>query len=145
MANITPLDQSKYAGIPGQSSDAIFVTPEGLLTGHLPAVLTEDMTIAASQTLLAYTPVGLDGSGNLIKAVLGTTQAIGIIVHDVVTDASATLKSIPVYRAGCFNPAMLNWDASYNTDEKKLEAFRGAPSPTQIVIRPVKTATVVLP
>ena len=32
---------------------------------------------------------------------------------------------------------MIAWPASYDTDEKKLEAFRGAPTPTNIVVRKV--------
>ena len=147
MATITPPDLAKLAGIPSQGSDTILVTPEGLITGNVPDVLTEDMTVAASQNIPAYTAVGFDGSGNIIKAVLGTTAAIGFAVHDIVTDASGTLKAFPIYRAGCFNPDFLLWDATYNTAEKKkkLEAFRGAPSPTNIIMRPIKSATVTLP
>lgn len=144
MATYTPQDYAKTAGIPSQNSDVIAVAPEGLITGSFPEVSTEDMTIAASQTIPAYTPVGLDGSGNIVPAVSGTTQAIGIVVHDVVTGV-APLKGFPIWRTGVFNPAMLAWPASYDSDEKKLEAFRGAPTPTQIIMRPVKTSTVTLP
>ncbi len=145
MATYTPSDLAKTAGIPSQASDTIAVLPEGLITGHFPAVSTEDMTVAASQTIPAYTPVGLDGSGNIVPAVSGTTQAIGIVVHDVVTPSGTPLKGFPIWRTGVFNPAMLAWPASYDTDEKKFEAFRGAPTPTAIIIRPVKTGTVTLP
>lgn len=145
MATITPPDYSALAGIPAQGSDTINVAPEGLITGHLPALLTEDMTYAASQTIAARTVVGLDGNGDIIPAVLDTTAAIGITVIAVTTPGSGTKKAAPIYRAGCFNPAMLTYDATYNTAEKKLEAFRGAPSPTNILIRPVATDTIVLP
>ncbi|PZR90333.1 MAG: hypothetical protein DI537_19145 [Stutzerimonas stutzeri] len=144
MATYTPADYAKTAGIPSQSSDTIAVLLEGLITGSFPEVSTEDMTVAASQTIPAYTPVGLNGSGHIVPAVSGTTQAIGIVVHDVTTGASP-ITGFPVWRAGVFNPAMLAWPASYNTDELKLEAFRGAPSPTQIIMRPVKSGTVTLP
>lgn len=144
MATITPPDYAKTAGIPSQSSDNINVTPEGLITGDFPKVFTEDMTFAINQNIPAYTPLGLDASGDLIPAVLGTTAAIAISFFDIVTGAAPKVGA-PVYRGGVFNPAMLKWHASYDTDEKKLEAFRAAPSPSQIVIRPVKTATVVLP
>lgn len=40
-------------------------------------------------------------------------------------------------RAGCLSMDMIAWPASYNTDERKLEAFRGAPTPTTIVVRKV--------
>lgn len=145
MANITPPDFAKLAGIPAQSSDQIFRLPEGLITGDYPAKSNEDMTVAASQTIPAYTPVGLDGSGNIVPAVAGTTPAIGFAVHDIVTPAGTPLKAWPIYRTGVFNPDFLNWPASYTTAELKMEAFRGAPSPTQIIMRPIKSASVVLP
>ncbi len=147
MATYTPSDQAKMAGIPAQNSDVIAVAPEGLITGSFPEVSTEDMTFAASQTIPAYTPVGLNASGHVVPASLTSdpiVPAIGIVVHDVVTPASP-IRGFPVWRTGVFNPAMLAWGASYDTDEKKLEAFRGAPSPTQIIMRPVKTGTVTLP
>jgi len=147
MATYTPQDYAKAAGIPSQNSDIIAVAPEGLITGSFPEVSTEDMTIAANQTIPAYTPVGLDASGHVVAASLTSeppVPAIGIVVHDVTTSASP-IRAFPVWRTGVFNPAMLAWPASYDTDEKKLEAFRGAPSPTQIIMRPVKTGTVTLP
>ncbi len=145
MATITPPNYADKVGVPSQSSDVIALVPEGLVTGDFPPQSGEDMTVAASQNIPARTPVGLDGSGNIIKAVLGTTAAIGFCLIDIVTDASATLKAYPIRRTGVYNPDLLNWDATYNTDEKKLEAFRGAPSPSQIIMRRPKTGTVLLP
>lgn len=144
MATITPPHLAKNAGIPRQGSDDIVVTPEALITGDIPAIFNEDMTVAASSTIAAYTVVGLNGGGEIVPAVSGTTQAIGITFYDVVTGASPA-EGVPIYRGGVFNPAMLNWPASYNTDAKKLAAFRNAPAPTQIVLRSIKTATVTLP
>jgi hypothetical protein len=145
MATITLTDRSASAGIPSQDTDTITAALEGLITGSEPAVLTEDMTVALSQTLAAWTVVGVDGSGNIIPAVLGTTAAIGITVIAATTPGSGGLKAIPIYRAGCFNPNLLVWDATYNTAEKKLEAFRGAVTPTNIILRAPKTGTVTLP
>lgn len=148
MATITPPDLSALAGIPAQGSDVINATPEGFITGDIPAVSTEDMTFAASQNIPARTPVGFDGSGDLVPAVLGggsPIPAIGMTVIAVVTPGSGAKKAAPVYRSGTFNPALVNWPASYDTDEKKLEAFRDAPTPTVIIMRPVKTGTVTLP
>lgn len=145
MATITPPDYTKTAGIPSQGGDTIVVTPEGLVTGSEPGLRSEDMTVAASQTIAARTPLGVDGSGNIIPAVLGTTQAIGFCLIDIATTSSSTLTGYPITRSGCFNPAMLNWPVSYDTMAKKLAAFRGAPTPTNIIMRPVKAATVVLP
>lgn len=145
MATITTPDRAKTAGIPSQWKDEVVVTAEGFIVGDEPAVVTEDMTFAASQNIPARTPVGFDGSGNLIPAVLGTTAAVGFTIIDVVTPAGTPLKAAPVYRAGVFNPALANWPASYDTAEKRLEAFRGAPTPTNIIMRPVKTMTVPAP
>lgn len=142
MANITLPDLAQTAGIPQQWEDSVSRTVDDLLTGDEPKPVTVDMIVAASQNIPALTPVGLDGSGRLIKAVQGTTAAIGITVHAIVTDASTTYKGAKVYRAGVFNPARLNWDASYNTDALKMNAFNGAPAPTNIVVRPKKQYTI---
>lgn len=131
-----PTNLAQLAGFPGQWSDAIAAVPEGLIVGDTPAVATVDMTLAVSQTIAAYTPVGFDGSGNLVPAVSGTTQAVGITLYDIVSPASP-IQGIPVLVQGCLNMDMLAWPASYNTAEKKLEAFRGAPTPTSIIVRKV--------
>lgn len=136
MATITPSNMESLAGIPRQSSDTINPTPTGLFVGETPAAVTEDMTFALSQTIPALTPVGFDGSGNLVPAVSGTTQAVGLTLTEMVVGGTTVLGG-PVLRAGCLNMDMLNWPASYNSVEKKLEAFRGAPTPTSIVVRKV--------
>lgn len=140
---ITPPDYSKTAGIPSQWHDEISATAEGFIMGDVPAIVTEDMTFAVNQNIPARTPVALDGSGDLVIAAAGT-PAVGFTVIDVVTGA-APKRGVPVYRSGVFNPALANWPASYNTDELKLEAFRGAPTPTTIVMRPVRTMSVAQP
>lgn len=131
-----PTNMAQLAGFPGQWSDTIAPVAEGLIVGETPAVVVQDMVMAASQTILAYTAVGFDGSGNLVPAISGTTQAIGITLYDIVTPASP-VQGVPILVQGCLNKDMITWPASYNTDEKKLEAFRGAPSPTSIVVRKV--------
>lgn len=143
MVNIP--DRSQTAGIASQYSESITEAAKALFTGHEPAALTVDMTVAASQTIPALTPVGFDGSGDLVPAVSGggsPIAAIGITVCAVTTPGSGTKKAIPVYRGGCFNPDALNWPASYDTDAEKFGAFNGAPTPTNIIIRRPKTASV---
>jgi hypothetical protein len=144
MATYTPPHLAKFAGIPRQGTDDIVVTPEALITGDIPAIFNMDMPIAASQTIAAYTVVGLNGSDQIVPAVLGTTAPIGITFIDIATDAGA-IKAAPIYRGGVFNPAMLVWPATYDNDAKKMAAFNGAAAPTQIVIRAIKTGTVTLP
>ncbi|SON54324.1 hypothetical protein HDIA_0783 [Hartmannibacter diazotrophicus] len=146
MVTITPPYAASDAGVPSQWADTIEPVAEGLIVGDTPPVVTDDMVIAASQTFAtAFVPVGFDGSGNLIPAVSGTTQAIGVLLRPVTTPASP-LQGQPVLRQGCLNMDMIAWPASYDTEEKKLEAFRGAPTPTAIVVKKVRAgATVAAP
>lgn len=135
---ITPPNLSQTAGIPRQWEDTIAAAPAGLFATLSPPVLVEDMIFAASQNILALTPVGYDANKRLVPAVSGggtPIAAIGITVLAIVTDASTTYKGGPVYRGGNFNPDMLNWPASFDTDAEKFSAFEGAPSPTQIKIQ----------
>lgn len=99
-----------------------------LLSGDTPSVVTTNEPIASSvltSGLTARTVVGLNGSNEIIPAVLGTTQAWGILIAGINAGSSSGTKA-QVYRAGCFNPAALVWDATYDTDEKKRVAFRAA-------------------
>jgi hypothetical protein len=142
MAINAPYD-AHMAGVPRQWTDSINPVAEGLIVGETPAVVTEDMTVAASQTITGvYVPVGFDGSGNLVPAVFGTTQAIGILLRPITTPASP-IQGQPVLRQGCVNMDMIAWPASYDTEEKKLEAFRGAPTPSSIVVRKVRAGSIV--
>jgi hypothetical protein len=145
MPTITAPNYAETVGVPQQWSQDFGVTAEGLITGSQPEQFVTDIEVAASQTLAALSVVGLDANGRLIPAVAGTTQAIGIMAYAVTTDASTTYKVGRVYRSGCFNPDLLVWPASYNTDPLKMNAFRGAPSPTQILMRRPVGFTPVLP
>lgn len=126
------------AGIPSQWDDTISATQSGLITGDEPAVLVQDMIVAASQTIPALTPVVKDGNGRLIPATTPGTPCIGITVVAITTDASTTYKGVPVYRAGVFNPDKLNWHAAFDTEAERFAAFEGSASPTQILMRRIK-------
>ena len=126
------------AGFPGQWSDEINPVREGLIVGN-PDVVTVDMTLAASQTIAEYTPVGFDATGNLVPAAWNATpadavQAIGITLYPIVTPTSP-VQGVPILIQAGLNMDMINWPASFDTVEKKLEAFRGAPTPTSIVVK----------
>lgn len=144
-------DRTQTAGIPAQWDDTIAGADIGLITGNEPAILTQDRIVAVSQTLAALTVVGLDANGDVVKAKLNTAvdpapdnsvKPIGILVIGVTTAGTGTKKGAPVYRAGCFNPDRLVWDATFDTDAKKFAAFEGSPTPTNITMRRIKTATV---
>lgn len=137
---ITPQNGDLTAGLASQYSEAINAESEALVTGDVPAVFSTDETLLSGGDLAALAVVGLDGAGKIIPAVLGTTAAIGVLVYPV--DASGGDTAGHVYRGGVFNPAMLVWDATYDSDAKKAAAFNGAPSPTQIVVRSIQTLVV---
>lgn len=140
------------AGVPSQESDVINPVNEGLIVANSPAVVVEDMTVAASQTITGvYVPVGFDTSGNLVPAVYDATyasagvRAVGVLLRPITTPASP-VQGQPVIRQGALNMDMIAWPVSFDTEEKKLEAFRGAPTPTSIVVKKVrKGATVAAP
>ncbi len=149
MATINPPYDAHRAGVPSQWTDTINPVAEGLIVGETPAVVTEDMTVAASQTITSvYVPVGFDGSGNLVPAVWDATyasagvRAVGVLLRPITTPASP-VQGQPVLRQGCLSMDLIAWPASFDTDEKKLEAFRGAPTPTAIVVRKVRAGSIV--
>ncbi|TJV70708.1 MAG: hypothetical protein E5X76_18095 [Mesorhizobium sp.] len=86
--------------------------------------------IATTETgsATAFANVTLVGGVDQIGA-----QAIGVTTAPVLDTNVA--QRVAIYRAGNFNPDALNWDASFDTDAKREAAFRGAPSPTNILIR----------
>jgi hypothetical protein len=111
-----------------------------LLSGDMPRLASFPMTVKANETLAQFTVVGLDAGGKLVKAVFDDEEdgspikAVGVLTQAVVGNAGGT-TTVPVFFSGCFNPAALVWDASFDTDAKKLAAFNGSPSPTQITLR----------
>lgn len=138
---ITPKNGDLTAGVAGKWSETIDAEPPLLVTGDAPAQASMPLPAAAAQTFAARQVVGLNGSGKLIPAVRGTTQAIGYVVY---APSAATVLDQPVevMRQGVFNPDALVFDASYGTDEQKRLAFEGAPSPTSIILRKPQTMTV---
>ncbi len=104
-----------------------------LMTGDTPPVVTTSEVAAVA--LAQWTVVGRDATGKLVKATLAAENAIkpiGITVN-AVDPAVGVLDTVAVYRAGCFNPKALVWDASFDTDAKKAAAFEV--NGTQIFLR----------
>lgn len=111
-----------------------------LITGDTPITTTDEVVadaVIVSADLPANSVVGRDVDGKLVLAVTGSVDPADDIAPIGITTATvktgATTKSVAVYRSGCFNPAALNFDASYNTDAKKRLAFEGTGS--DILIR----------
>ena len=101
-----------------------------------PEPVTEDFPVAENTDLPARAVVGLDANGNLAFAKTSATAIVplGVLVTPVKTGAGQTTRA-SIYRAGNFNPDALIYHADYNTDAKKASAFRGSPTPTNIVVR----------
>ncbi|MGD9766859.1 MAG: head decoration protein [Pseudolabrys sp.] len=133
MANPIP---TTNAGIASFESGSDIFTETELFNSAIPHPVTEDFPAGENTDLAARSVVGLDGSGNLVMAKTSATAVvpIGVLVTAVKTGAGATDR-VAVYRAGNFNPDALIWHADYNTDAKKAAAFRGSPTPTNILIR----------
>lgn len=104
-----------------------------LINGTEIQVAGEILTVAESQDIEYLAPVAMDADDNVIVAVSGE-PAIGIAMAPVATDAGET-KTVHVLRAGVLNPEALAWDASYDTAAKRASAFRGAPAPTNIIVK----------
>jgi Bacteriophage lambda head decoration protein D len=133
-------NQEHTVGIPSQWKDTIAAPLGALFLSMHPAALTFECVIAANQDMKANTVVGFNGDKEIVPAVKGTVEAIGVLPIAVKTGA-APLVGTGIYRAGHFNHKRLVWDASYATDGDKLMAFEGAPSPTQIRIGTPKSYT----
>lgn len=122
------------AGIAGFELSDDFSTTE-LFNSLVPLASTEDFPVAESTTLPVFSVVGLS-AGVLVLAKTSVTAVvpIGITTAPVVTGVGQTDR-IAIFRTGNFNPAALTWHADYDTAAKKAAAFRGSPTPTNILIR----------
>lgn len=111
-----------------------------LLSGDMPRLASAPMKLATDTVFKQFQVVGFDSDNNLVPAVYDADPADAIQAVAVITQAVDTTGKIgvtaPVFWSGCFDPDALVWDESFDTLDKKLEAFRGAPSPTQIIVRP---------
>ena len=101
--------------------------------GDRPPLLTYPMPCAATQTFAQFEVVAKNASGHLIPATF-TTGGIGVVTQAVTSTAVAGETTVPVFYSGNFNIDALVWGATFDTDAKKLAAFEGADSPTQIVV-----------
>jgi hypothetical protein len=120
------------AGMAAYEAGDTYKTVE-LFSGDTPLPVSEDFPVASGVAIAAFSVVGLSG-GNLVLAnTTGPIVPIGVTTAPVLNTGSA--QRVAIYRAGCFNPAALTWHADYATDADKAAAFRGAPAPTNILIR----------
>lgn len=104
-------------------------TEEELFTGDAPIFSTNETLLDQNADLPAYSVVGrITASGKITlsqqNAVDGSQNPIGVTCY-AMPDPGAD-KTIAIYRGGCFNPAKLNWHATWNTDALKKLAFEAA-------------------
>lgn len=118
-ANETPAHPDVYA-----SNAAGVVT----ITARQEGSIGNSVATTESGTGTAFGAATLTGGRDQ-----GGVQAIGVTAHAVTLGASGSLNA-PTWYSGCFNRDTLVWDASFDTDAKKEAAFRGAPTPTNIII-----------
>lgn len=139
MANITP----PYAD-PGRAGFEVLDThlQNYLLAGSHPELKPAySYPIPFGANYAQFTVLGLNAAGELVPAVTGSAQAaddikpVGVLAHAVSRGASpAAAVNGQVFYSGCFNQDALVWGASFNTDAKKQAAFRGSPTPTNIIV-----------
>lgn len=122
------------------SSQEEFSTIE-LFSGDTPLPVTTAEVVAdalLAAGLPAYSVVGREaGTGKLVLAKTSATAVVPIGITAAAVLAGATVGNMPVYRAGCFNPAALNWHADYSTDALKRLAFEGTGADIVIKKNPV--------
>ena len=132
MANVTPPYNDGFGRASFEQMDTYL--QNYLLSGVFPPLSPAiAMKQKASTTLAQFSVVARDGSGELVLAT-ATFKPVGVLAHASVAGASGTVNG-QVWYSGCFNPDMLVWDATLNTDALKVAAFQGNATPTQIVIR----------
>lgn len=138
MANVTPPYEDGYGRALFEQMDTYL--QNYLLSGVFPPLEPAiSVKQKASTTLALHSVVGLDDNGDLVLATYDAdpevaVKPIGVLAHASTAGASGTVYA-QVWYSGCFNPAKLVWDTTFNTDALKEAAFRGSPTPTQIVIR----------
>ena len=122
---------AKVPGLP----EATFTTisPDNrLINGYEIMVASETLPVAAGQDIAFLAPVMFDAEQNLVEAAYGT-PACGIALFPITTDTETA--SVQVMVAGVVNPDAIAWPASYDTVAKRAGAFRGAPAPTNFIVK----------
>ena len=105
---------------------------------------TYPVLLADSQTLAQFTVVGTNAAGKLVPLTYAGLTAsdstkilpLGILAHAATSSTSNTTVRGEVIYSGCFAiEGPLIWASDFDTDDKKKIAFRGAPTPTTIIVR----------
>lgn len=116
------------SGIAGFSTTSFTGPAEPLYSGDV-KLTTDHVQVTnsggAALTLPQYSVVSYDPATKAMALdVAGGSAAYSVLPADVVVPAGATI-TVPIYREGYFDMDALNWDASYDTFDKKKFAFEG--------------------
>lgn len=106
-----------------------------LLRGSDPR-LSEAVSGAAGAAIERFEVVGFDSSGDVVPATWNADPDLSVAPIGVATAAAADGERVLYWFTGHFNFDVLVFDATFDTDAKKLVAFNGAPTPTQIRVSP---------
>lgn len=103
---------------------------EGVLT-----TTHETVTAGDDINLKLYSVITIQNGVIAMATHDGTeSNAVGVLAAPIVMEEDQEM-SVPIYREGHFEIDGLVWDASFNTDAKKIKAFEGSISPTIFVSR----------
>jgi hypothetical protein len=132
-----------------ESAAALVAVINGTDANETPAHPDVYASNAAGVVTITARQVGLDGNsiattesgtGTAFGAATlaggrdqGGVQAVGVLAHAAALGASGTGAGL-IWYSGNFNMDALVWHASFDTDAKKAAAFRGAPTPTSVII-----------
>lgn len=116
--------------LPHPSVTAIAASAVVTVTAKAPGDGGNGVTTTEAGTGTSFAAATLTGGRD---AGAGGIQAAYVLAHASSLGASGS-GNAPVWYSGCFNQDALVWDASFTTDAAKQAAFRGAPTPTTIIV-----------
>lgn len=98
-----------------------------LFSGDTPVTTTSEK-VQSGVAIPAFSVVARDAGGYIVLAQKGAAAPLGVPVGITTAEITAYTADhmAAVFRTGCFNPAALNWHASYVTDADKQFAFEGS-------------------
>jgi hypothetical protein len=115
-------------------------TQQFLLNGaHPPLATAMGMPMANDTAFDQFSVVGLDDNGDIALATTGNVDPaddivpVGVLAHSAALGATGT-QNAQVWYTGHFNIDALVYDASFDTDVKKLAAFDNTVGKTTIAV-----------
>lgn len=107
-----------------------------LLFGDTPAQVEKSRVVTTAAPidfpLGSVVNVAEDGTITMATSTAGASNATGILAAPLLMAAGQTF-SVPLYEAGHYRQQALTFDASFNTDELKQNAFKGSDTPMILI------------